>query len=219
MRRIKKIYRVLNKLTNKNYIGATSKSLDQRKRDHLQKATKKIGSRFQQAIESYGAEAFVWTEIDTAQNENELAAKEKQYIIEFKAQEEGYNADRGGGFQKNIYKYDLETGVILSTFSSLSEAAQSVEVDRRTISKACLGEIKECRGYSWSYFLSDNFHPEPDQRRKKVFQFTEQGMFMRSFNSVAEASLESGVNKSSIAKCCRGIYSNAGNYLWQYQSD
>jgi hypothetical protein len=113
----------------------------------------------------------------------------------------------------------LETGVILSTFSSLSEAAESVEVDRRTISKACLGEIKECRGYSWSYELLDNFQPEPDQRRKKVFQFTEQGIFMRSFDSVAEASQISGVNKSSIAKCCRGIYSNAGNFQWKYPSE
>ena len=213
---MKVIYRAWNKLTNKFYIGSTSKSLSQRVKDHLQKGRNKVGGQFQKAIEIYGPEAFVWTEIDTAQTANELAEKEKQYIIEFKAQEEGYNADRGGGIQKNVYQYDLKSGVILSTFSSLSEAAESVGVDYRTISKACLGEIKNCRGYSWSYTLAENFFGDIDQRKKQVFQFNEHGVFIRSYDSVAEASEISGVNRSSIAKCCRGIYSSAGNYLWKY---
>lgn len=213
---VSKIYKAVNKLTEKIYIGSTSKSLTERVKDHLQKAKKKVGSRFQEAIETYGPEAFEWTEIDTAQTVNELAEKEKQYILQFKAQEEGYNADRGGGIQKDIYQYDLKTGVILSTFSSLLEAAESIGVDRKTISKACLGEIKNCGGFSWSYTLADNYIPEADQRKKKVFQFSEGGMFLRSYDSVAEASDISGVNRSSIAKCCRGIYSSAGNYLWKY---
>ncbi len=219
MSRLKIIYKALNKLTNKIYIGSSSKSIEDRKRDHIQKSKKGKGGYFQSEISTYGQEVFEWTIIDTAESKNELADKEKQYVIEYNSLVNGYNSDRGGGFQKNIYQYDLETGVILSTFSSLSEAAQSVGVDRRTISKACLGEIKNCRGYSWSYVLSDSFHHEPDRRRKKVFQFTRQGMFINSFDSVTEASHATRINKSSIAKCCRGIYSNAGNFLWQYQSD
>ena len=213
------IYMVTNLLDGRKYIGATSDSLSRRKSDHTNKGGKGLGSRFQEALKTYGKEAFEWEQIDTANSLNELAEKESQYVLQYETKEEGYNTDRGGGFQKFIYQYDFETGVILSTFSSLSEAAQSVGVDPKTISKACLGEIKNCRGYSWSYFLSDSFHHEPDRRRKKVFQFTRQGMFINSFDSVTEASHATRVNKSSIAKCCRGIYSNAGNFLWQYQSD
>ncbi len=216
---VSKIYKSVNKLTNKVYIGSTARSLRQRIKDHLQKARNNIGGRFQEAIETYGPEAFEWTVIDTAGNANELAEKEKQYILQFKAQQEGYNADRGGGFQKNIYQYDLETGVILSTFPSLSEAAESVGVDRRTISKACLGEIKNCRGYSWSYNLADNYSSEVDQRKRKVSQFNEIGSFLRSHGSVAEASAATGINRSSIAKCCRGAYNSAGGFIWQYQNE
>lgn len=217
MFKVSKIYKVLNRLTNKIYVGATTKEVENRKRDHLQKAGNKVGSRFQKALASYPSEAFEWTEIDTASSPNELAEKEKQYVIQYKTKEGGYNADRGGGFKKNVYQYDLESGVILSTFPNLSEAAQAVGVDKKTISKACLGEIKNCSGYYWSYSLADNFRPEADKRKKKVFQFYFHGEIVRSYNSVAEASNFTGINSSSIAKCCRGEYKYAGEFYWEYE--
>ncbi len=216
MKRI--IYKVINKLNGKTYVGASTDSLESRKNDHRQKAAKKVGSKFQEAIASYPSEAFEWVQIDTANSTNELADKEKEYVIKYDAKDNGYNADRGGGFQKNIYQYDVETGFLLSKFSSLEEASREVEVDRKTISKACLGEIKICAGYFWSYSLAENFQPEADKRKKKVFQFYEHGELVRSYDSVAEASQITGVNRSSIAKCCRGEYKYAGDYYWDYQN-
>lgn len=214
---MKIIYKAINKLTNKSYIGATIKTLESRIKDHLQKARSRTGGDFQEAIRTYGAEAFEWTTIDTADSNNELAEKEKEYVIKYNSKENGYNADQGGGIRKNIYRYDLDTGVILSTFSSLTEAAEFVGVDRKTISKACLGEIKNCAGYSWSYTLSENFQPEEDKRKKKVFQFYLHGEFVRSYKSVSEASKFTGINSSSIAKCCRGKYKYAGGFYWEYE--
>ncbi len=216
---IKKIiYRVKNAITGQSYIGATTKDLEWRKKDHTQKARKKVGSKFQEAIASYPPEAFEWVQIDTANSANELAAKEKEYIIKYEARDNGYNEDRGGGFQKNIYQYDLETGNLISCFFQLESAAIAVGVDKRTISKACLGEIKNSAGYFWSYSLSENFKPDADKRKKKVFQFYEHGELVRSYDSVAEASQMTGVNRSSIAKCCRGEYKYAGDYYWDYQN-
>ncbi|TDN95318.1 group I intron endonuclease [Salegentibacter sp. 24] len=214
---MKIIYKAINKLTRKIYIGATIKTLESRIKDHLQKARLKTGGEFQEAIRTYGPEAFEWVQIDTADSNNELAEKEREYVIKFNSKEDGYNADRGGGVKKNIFMYDLETGVILSTFSSLSEAAEFVGLDNKTISKACLGEIKNCGGYSWSYTLSENFKPEEDKRKKKVFQFYLHGEFVRSYKSVSEASRFTGINSSSIAKCCRGEYKYAGEYYWEYE--
>lgn len=211
------IYEVTNVVTGSKYIGATSKTIDERKKDHLQKAKKKVGSRFQEAIATYPPEAFEWTEIDSASTYNELADKEKQYIYHYKSKEGVYNGDRGGGFQKNIYQYDLETGNLLASFSQLECAAIAVGVDRKTISKACLGEIKNCAGYSWSYTLSENYRPEEDKRKKKVFQFYFHGEFVRSYKSVSEASRFTGINSSSIAKCCRGEYKYAGEFYWEYE--
>ena len=211
------IYFVINSVTGEKYIGASGKTMAERKQDHHQKARKRVGSKFQNAIASYPPEAFEWEEIDTACSSNELAEKEKQYITQFRAKEEGYNSDRGGGFQKNIYQYDIESGVLLSSYPSLEDAAGAVEVDRKTSSKACLGEIKNCAGYSWSYSLSENYKPEEDKRKKKVFQFYFHGEFVQSYNSVPEASEVTGIIRSSIAKCCRGVYKNAGEYYWDYE--
>ena len=43
------IYKVTNTITNEVYIGATTKSLEKRKSDHIQKASEGLGSCFQQA--------------------------------------------------------------------------------------------------------------------------------------------------------------------------
>jgi group I intron endonuclease len=211
------IYAVVNTITGSKYIGATTKNLEKRKRDHLQKARKKVGGDFQNALRTYGTEAFQWVQIDTANSSNELADKERDYILKYNTDDNGYNRDRGGGFQKNIYQYDQQTGSLISSYSRLESAAFSVGVDKKTISKACLGEIKNCAGYYWSYTLSDNFMPEADKRKKKVFQFYPHGEFIQSYKSVAEAAKTTGISSSSIAKCCRGEYKVAGGLNWEYE--
>lgn len=211
-----KVYKAVNKITKQVYIGVTTQLLKFRKNDHIQKAKTKKGSYFQKSIETYGEKAFEWEQIDTATNSNELAEKEQKYILKYKSNICGYNSDKGGGIKKNIYQYDMETGELMSTYFSLSEAAQNLNVDRKTISKACLGEIKYCQGYYWSYQLQDNIETPVDKRKKRVFQFNLKGHYLGSFNSVSKAAKTTGINKSSIAKCCRGEYRYAGEFVWQY---
>ena len=182
----------------------------------MDKAKKGSGHYFHESINTYGPEAYSWEQIDTAQTSNDLAAKEKEYILEYSSYEKGYNSDSGGGIKKNVYQYNLEDGNLLYSYSDLESAGSAVSVDKKSISKACLGEIKNCKGFCWSYQLSDNFQPEPDRRRKQVFQFNFEGEFIENFKSVSKASEITGINKSSIAKCCRGEYKSAGNYCWRY---
>jgi group I intron endonuclease len=210
------IYKVTNKENGEVYIGATKDSLEKRKRDHLQKANMETGHKFQEAIRTYGPEAFTWEQIDTANTSNELAEKESRYILNFNSNKNGLNSDRGGGIRKNIYQYDVDFGDLLYVYPDLKSAGNAVNVDKRNISKACLGELKTCAGFYWSYLLSENFQPEGDKRKKQVFQFTVDGSFIKTFKSVAEASRETEINKSSIAKVCRGEYNSAGNFYWQY---
>ena len=44
------IYKAVNTITDEVYIGATTKSIEERKQDHIQKANKKVGGYFQEAI-------------------------------------------------------------------------------------------------------------------------------------------------------------------------
>ena len=56
-------------------------------------------------------------------------------------------------------------------------------------------------------------------RYKKVLQYTVQGEFVREYLSIRQAASEIGVNKKNITRCCNGINSMAGGFLWCYKGD
>jgi len=209
-----KLYKAENVENGWVYIGSTTSTVKKRQQDHLQKANQGQGHYFQEAIATYGAEAFVWEQIDTAETINELASKEKKYIIEYNSQLEGYNQDCGGGFKKFVYQYNLE-GKLVNTYNQLEDAANAVNADKKSISAACLGKIKTCKGSYWNYELLGEYSRPKDNRIKNVKQYDSNDRLLRSFSSIAEASEGTGINKSCIAKCCRGERKSAGGFYWQ----
>lgn len=52
---------------------------------------------------------------------------------------------------------------------------------------------------------------------KRVIQFTLQSEYIQEFETVAQAAKVSGLNRSSIAKCCRGEQKSCGGYKWKYK--
>lgn len=210
------IYTVKNKITGKYYVGATTDSVEKRKKDHLQKANKGTGHPFQEAIATYGAEAFEWMQIDSANTTDELARKEKEYIVKYNSQNDGYNSDRGGSLKKTVYQYNIEDGTLNNTFESLDCAANAVNADKKSISRACLNVNNRYRGFYWSYDLSVPFIAKRDKRQKNVIQLDGKGNVLAKYTSVAEASRQTGINKSSIAKVCRGELKITAGFGWKY---
>ena len=207
------IYKATNVATGEVYIGATTINLKDRINDHYNKAVKDYGFKFQNAIREYGIENFTWEQIDTAQDANELALKESYYISKFDSINNGYNTNRGGGFKKLIYQYSL-TGELESTFQSLEEASKSSSISEDSISHACLGDRKTSNGFYWTY--TSTFDLKEDIRKKKVIQYDYEGELVKVFDSISEASKATEVNKSSIAKCCRGERKKAGDFIWKF---
>lgn len=207
------IYKATNVATGEVYIGATTIELEERIKDHYNKAVKNYGHKFQTAIREYGIENIKWEQIDTAQDSNELALKESRYIEKFDTVNNGYNSDRGGGFKKLIYQYSL-TGELESTFQSLEEASKSSSISEDSISHACVGDRKTSNGFYWTY--TSTFDLKEDYRKKKVIQYDLEGEILDIYDSIAEASKATEINKSSIAKCCRGERKKAGNFIWKF---
>lgn len=207
------IYKATNVATGEVYIGATTIELEERIKDHYNKAVKNYGHKFQTAIREYGIENIKWEQIDTAQDSNELALKESRYIEKFDTVNNGYNSDRGGGFKKLIYQYSL-TGELESTFQSLEEASKSSSISEDSISHACVGDRKTSNGFYWTY--TSTFDLKEDIRKKKVIQYDLAGEKINVFDSIAEASKSTEINNSSIAKCCRGERKKAGNFIWKF---
>ncbi|MDD7913186.1 GIY-YIG nuclease family protein [Polaribacter ponticola] len=210
------IYKVTNNIDNKIYIGATTKSIEERKKDHLKKSKKGKSYAFQNAIATYGIEAFKWEVLETVATKDELANKEKEYILEYNSKEDGYNMSIGGELEKTVYQYDISSGKLLNKYSNLTNAGAVIGLNKQDLSKVCLSVNKVCKGFYWTYDYVEKFIPKQDLRRKVVHQYTLPGIFIKEFVSVSEASSQTGCNKSGIAKVCRGERKHCGNYLWKY---
>jgi len=202
-----------NSSTSQVYIGSTTDTLKQRQLDHTERANRTETGKFYEAISTYGQGDFKWEVIDTANSVDELAQKEKHYIIEYEAYQNGYNSDSGGGFKKSVYQYDLKTGLKMTKFECLEDAAHAVSSTKSNISSACLGTSKTAKGFYWSYEDYDYFTRD-DNRTTSIKQINKQGEEVNSFKSIAEASRVTGINKSSIAKVIRGEYKTAGGFYW-----
>jgi group I intron endonuclease len=209
------IYKVENIDSGKVYIGATSKSLETRKKDHIKKSKRGKSYAFQNAIATHGPDAFDWQQIDTATSIDELAQKEKDYILKYNSKEDGYNQSEGGEIQKSIHQYDVSTGMLVNKYPSLADAGATVNLNKQDLSKVCLSVNKVSKSFVWSY---SSTYPTnlKDHRKKVVQQFSLDGTFINEYKSVSEASKLTGCNKTSIAKVCRGERQSCGGYSWKY---
>ncbi len=209
------IYKAINNVNNQVYIGATTNSLEQRQLDHTERANRSESGKFYEAISTYGADSFEWEQIDTASSIDELAQKEKQYILEYNAKENGYNSDEGGGFKKTIYQYNLD-GSLINSYCCLQDAGNAVNAMKQDISRASLSVNKLFRGFYWSYNYTEPFKPSVDSRKKEVSQHSLEGNLLAKYSSVAEAFRQTGLSKTSISRACRGERANSGGFIWKY---
>ena len=51
---------------------------------------------------------------------------------------------------------------------------------------------------------------------KPVNQYTLDGAFVATYQSIKEAGEKTPANRCNICWCCRGNLANAGGYLWEY---
>ena len=212
------IYKVENTENGMVYIGATSKDVETRKQDHLSKVNKDKRFKFQEAIGTYGPEAFSWEQIDTASSNDELAQKEKEYIVKYDSKSSGYNSDEGGGIKKTVYQYMIEDGRLLNTFDCLFSAANDINATKQDISRACLSVNQTYYGFYWSYIYKEPFEPPiKDERKKQVQQFSLEGELLATYISVAKASRQTGISKTCISRVCRGERESSSGFRWRYE--
>ena len=211
------IYKAQNIINGQIYVGVTTNSIHQRKLDHTERANRNEFGKFQEAISTYGAEAFIWEQVDTASSTDELAKKEKAYIYEYNSKEYGYNSDEGGGFKKTVYQYNILDGSLIKTYNCLTDAGNAVNATKQGMSAACLSVNQTFGGYYWSYEYKEPFKPNQDARKKEVLQYSLGGMLLSKYTSVAEASRLTGMSKTCIARVCRGERLQSGGFIWKYQ--
>lgn len=187
------IYLITNMVNGKQYVGQTTRSLQQRWREHCCNSSQ--CTYLHNAIAKYGKENFKVEQIDIAIDQEELDYKESQYIKFYNTlAPNGYNLDTGGKggrqFSKVICYKISENHADVSGENNPMFGKKRPEVGLRN---------KLTKG-------------------KAVNQYTIDGIFVAQYPTLREAERATGIDNSWISGCCRGKYGykTAGGYVWKY---
>ena len=91
------IYKAINKINGKSYIGQTKHSLN------FRRSCGYGNTYFQRALNQYGIEGFKWSILETCQDK-ELGKKEIFYIDKYNTFQDGYNCTKGGESPTDYWK-------------------------------------------------------------------------------------------------------------------
>lgn len=202
------VYKVTNRKDGSAYIGATTMSLKERKSSHVKQAKRYPNHHFYSQLLLLGKDAFDWEVIEKCESNEELIEKETFYIQT--ATMPIYNVKPGGeGIARSVWQFEC-SGDLVNHYQSVREAAKSTEMDFSRIAAVCRNSTGYYNGFIWSY--SDTIC----YNHKLVYQLTIENEAINAvYNTISEASRETGINKSSIAKVCRGERKTAGGFIWR----
>jgi hypothetical protein len=118
-----------------------------------------------------------------------------------------------------ILQYDKK-GNVITSFSSITEASSITGICADSISGCCSHKRKSGGGYIWRKFNDplnkskikiDNFWG-----KRKIKQFTSKGEYIKTFNSLKEASVAVNAPWQAIQRVCKGKRKTTHGYIWKY---
>lgn len=117
-------------------------------------------------------------------------------------------------YQRKVNKIDLNTGNVIKTYMSISEAARDVGCNSSNLSKLC-AKSGVGYGYKWEYL--DDDYVKKDFSAKKVCQLDlETGDVINVFSSISEAARYVDGDSSYLSKVCKGIQKSSKGFGWKY---
>lgn len=132
---------------------------------------------------------------------------------------------------RKINKYTL-VGEYLETYDSFSEAAEANGVLDGSIRSCCNRKTKTCGGFIYRYADDDKpvvmkgkvassqeISRSGRREYRKVNQYTLDGKFVRTYESVVAAAALMGVFASGVRACCNGKSSRCGDYIYVYADE
>ena len=118
---------------------------------------------------------------------------------------------------EKIWQYDLN-GKFIKEWSSIVEA--ETELGINNISACCRKIRRKAGNFMWR-FASDNIQElDPKEKNCKqsraVRQYNLNGEFIKEYDRIQDAVLETGVSKKGIQECCAHRQNTASGYIWKY---
>jgi len=239
------IYRILNKITQKCYIGE-SKCLNINRRWNQHKKTiennKGYCPALRDAVIKYGIENFIFTVIIVCFDDDRFKY-EKEYINKYNSVvPNGYNVtnggEGGGGFQgkkhseevKNKIKNSLKQKYIDNPElkKQMSERNKIVMKSPEVKERMKLGILNSDKYQKAIRAPTTNdvkikiseglkkYHNENKIKPIKIKQYDINHNLLNEYTSISEASKESSVTRKAISLYLRKKTKTAGGFIWKY---
>lgn len=130
------------------------------------------------------------------------------------------NAKTTGGTPRAVCQYSLD-GTYIATFNSIKEAAEQTGASSHSISAVCrrLDKRKSSGGFLWSYEIDhlEKMEPFKNSSWKAVEQYSEDGVYVATYHSLAEATKAlNETDQSQISDALRGRIKTAYGFIWKY---
>ena len=122
----------------------------------------------------------------------------------------------------HILKYDLD-GNFICEYQTMTEAERFEGIDHANICMCCKGKISHCNNYIWIYKGDEHTIQERVKRVKnllihprKVKMYDRNGNYIRTYNSVLQASKTSGDSYMIINRQLKtGIITKNAIHIWK----
>lgn len=131
-----------------------------------------------------------------------------------------FTCNRGSNKLK-VNQYTLK-GIFIKTWTSMAYAENKTGIHNSKIAMSCMGKRLSTGGFQWRYFEGStkdiDIVKQYNNRggKTKVNQYTKEGVLIRVWDSIAEASKHIGLNRSAVGNAVAGKSKTAGGFKWAY---
>jgi len=167
------IYRIVNLVTGKSYIGKTSIGYLNRFKKHLNNASKSINRYLYDSMNKYGTEFFIIGILENCTSVEELNLKESYYIKKYNSlYPNGYNMTTGGDGGNTLLKWSEDKKKELYKKQAEARFGKTrTEEQRKNMSLAQKGKIisQETKKLI-SEKLKSNYQNKTEEEKRKATQ-------------------------------------------------
>lgn len=211
------IYKIINNINGKIYIGKTNFTVEKRWKEHCKDFKKESLQKrpLYSAMKKYGIENFSIEEIEFLETPQQAEEREKYWIEYFNSFKNGYNATIGGD-GKTYIDYDL----VVATYQQLKnqkETALKLNISQDSVHNIL--ELRKQKIYSQKEIAQATVG-------KCVDMFDLSNNYLRSFKSIWEAAkfmvdnkltnCKTSTIKQHISEVCKGRRKTAAKYIWKF---
>lgn len=199
------VYKITNNVNGKIYIGQTTRSLENRWRQHRHHPGCRI---LHKAIKKYGAENFTVEQIDAAANIDELNQKEKLWIQHYDCiAPNGYNLKSGGNrptYSEASRQRMSRNHADMSGENNPRYGVRLSDDTRKKISDSHKGK---------SLSAQHRLRVAMASPKRKCVLNIDTG---EHFSSSRMAEKQCGLPHGTVSRVCRGEGHTAGGFHWRY---